>query len=204
LGSHTPRPRALSDSLASLQLHESALNNLAITFGLDGQRLTGEELQQKLRERFPNMPEHDPTEARRDAVFQFAPNNAVQFHIADGKFELRIAFDDIELEGDSMPDVILHATYVPSIEGLDAYLTRDGALGIEGQFGARERARLHNIFQTVLPADRKLALVHLNDDQQQQLKGLMITQLVMEDGWIGLAIGPDVENRMAERSRSLR
>ncbi|HEX4413871.1 MAG TPA: hypothetical protein VH107_09615, partial [Lacipirellulaceae bacterium] len=41
LGSHTPRPRALSDSFASVQLHETAMTNLAVTLGLDGQRLTG-------------------------------------------------------------------------------------------------------------------------------------------------------------------
>src|SRR4029077_12281342 len=29
LGSHTPRPRALSDSLASAQIHETALTNMA-------------------------------------------------------------------------------------------------------------------------------------------------------------------------------
>ena len=39
LGSHTPRPRALSDSLASVQVHETAMTNLAVTLGLDGKRL---------------------------------------------------------------------------------------------------------------------------------------------------------------------
>ena len=204
LGSHTPRPRALSDSLASLQIHESALNNLAITFGLDGQRLTAEELKVKLRERFPKMREREATEAGRDAVFQFAPTNAVQCRIANGQLELRIAFDSIELDGDEMQDVVVHATYGPAINGLDADLAREGALGIEGQFSARERARLHNIFNTVFPPERRLALAHLNNDKSRNLEGLMITQLVLEDGWVGLAIGPESEQRVAERTRSLR
>jgi hypothetical protein len=204
LGSHTPRPRALSDSLASVQLHESALNNMAITFGLDGQRLTAEELQQKIRERFPKAADRETVETRRDAVFQFAPKNAVQFHISNGRLELMIAFDSVELDGDEMTNVIVHANFVPAIDRLNADLARDGALGIEGDFSARERARLHNIFQSVFPPERKLALAHLNEDQDHNLEGLMITQLVLEDGWIGVALGPESDQRVAERSRSLR
>jgi len=32
----------------------------------------------------------------------------------------------------------------------------------------------------------------------------MITQLVLEDGWAGLAVGPTTGDRVAERSRSLK
>lgn len=203
LGSHTPRPRALSDSLASVQLHESALNNLAITLGLDGQRLTAAELQQKLRERFPQMAQRDPQELRRETVFQFAPKDAVQFHIGDGRLELKVAFDSVELDGDPMPDFIVHVFYTPVVDGLDADLARDGTLGIEGRLSASERGRLHNIFKSVFPPERKLQIVHIKNDDRR-FDGLMITQLVLEDGWVGAAIGPESSNRVAERSRSLR
>jgi hypothetical protein len=87
LGSHTPRPRALSDSLASVQLHESAMNNMAITLGLDGQRLTGEELQARIRERFPQLAEREPQETRRDTVFQFAPKDGRETHRTSARRE---------------------------------------------------------------------------------------------------------------------
>ncbi len=204
LASHTPRPRALSDSLASLQLHETALTNSAVTLGLDGQRLTGAELQQKMREQFPKVVLKDAADVHRDTVFQFAPKNAVQIHIKDGRFELAVAFDNVQLDGDDMPNVIVHAYYTPSVDGLNAELARDGALGVEGQISGTERARLHNIFQQVLPPERKLTLIHLGDQPELHLDGLMITQLVLEDGWVGIAIGPESTNRVAERSRSLR
>ncbi len=204
LGSHTPRPRALSDSLASLQIHETAMTNMAVTLGLDGQRLTGAELQQKLRERFPKVARKEPQEIRRDTVFQFAPKNAIQIHIKNGRLELVAAFDNVELDGEIMPNVIVHAYYTPSVEGLSAELTRDGALGVEGRFTASERARLHNIFQTVFSPDRKLSIAHLEDRPDLHLDGLMITQLVLEDGWVGIAVGPETANRVAQRSRSLR
>jgi hypothetical protein len=203
LGSHTPRPRALSDSLASVQLHESAMNNMAITLGLDGQRLTGDELQAKLREQFPQLAERDQLETRRDTVFHFAPKDAVQFRIGNGQLELQVTFDNVELDGVEIPHITVHAHYAPVVSGLQIELQRDGALGIEGRVSAGERARLHNIFKTVFPPDRPLRLVRL-DDEDQRLDGLMITQLVLEDGWIGWAIGPESTNRVAERSRSLR
>jgi len=203
-GSHTPRPRALSDSLASVQVHETAMTNLAVTLGLDGQRLTGAELQQKIREQFPKMAASAPQEIRRDTVFQFAPKNAVQVRVKDGRLELAIAFDSVELDGGAISNVTVHAFYTPSIDGLTAELARDGVLGIEGQFSGRERARLHNIFQSVLPPERKLPIANLENQEGRHLDGLMITQLVLEDGWVGLAIGPESSNRVAERSRSLR
>lgn len=207
LGSNTPRPRALSDSLASVQIHETAMTNLAITLGLDGQRLTGSELRQKIQEQFPNLQLDDTRNANRDTVFQFAAKNAVQVHVQDGKLELVIALDRVELDGEVMPNVIVHAHYKSNVDGLHAQLEREGPLGIEGRFNAGERARLHNIFQTVLPPERALQLVRLDDPEagsDKVFEGLMITQFVMEDGWIGMAIGPQSAERVAERFRSMR
>ena len=51
----------------------------------------------------------------------------------------------------------------------------------------------------MLPPERHLPLVRLDDPNDKTYEGLMITQLVLEDGWIGLAIGPESNNRVAER-----
>jgi hypothetical protein len=204
LGSHTPRPRALSDSLASAQLHETALTNLAITLGLDGKRLTAPELRSMLREKFPQLATKNPTDAKQETIFQFAAHDAVQVHINDGRLEIAIAFDSIELDGDAMRGVVIHAYYTPKIDGLNAGLVRDGSLGVEGRFSAGDRARLHNIFNRVLPEERHLPIVQIENTSDKRFKGLMITQLVLEDGWAGLAVGPATEARVAERVRSLK
>jgi hypothetical protein len=204
LGSHTPRPRALSDSLASAQVHETALTNLAITLGLDGKRFTAPELRNMLREKFPQLATRNPTVAKQETIFQFAAEDAVQVHINDGRLELAIAFDSIELDGDVMRGVVIHAYYTPKIDGLNAELVRDGSLGVEGRFSAGDRARLHNIFNRVLPEERHLPVVRIENANDKRFKGLMITQLVLEDGWAGLAVGPATEARVAERVRSLK
>jgi hypothetical protein len=204
LGSHTPRPRALSDSLASLQIHESALTNAAITLGLDGKRYTAPELQHLLREKFTQIALKNPPVARPDTVFQFAAEDAVKFHIANSRLEMTIALAEMELDGHKMRDVFVHAYYAPVVDGLNADLVREGALGIEGRFSSSDRARLHNVFNTVLPPERRLPIVRIQNPHDPRVEGLMITQLVLEDGWVGLAVGPTSSNRVAERSRSLR
>jgi hypothetical protein len=204
LGGHTPRPRALSDSLASLQIHESALTNAAESLGLDAKRFTAPELQAHLRERFPRLALANPPEARREMVFEFAYRDAVQVRIGDGRLELMLSLSSLELQGRQMENIIVHAFYEPVVGGLDAELVRDGPLGIEGRISSTDRARLHNVFNTVLSEERRLPVVRLEKFRESQLAGLTITQLVLEDGWIGVAIGPDSPERTAERSRSLR
>ena len=208
LGSHTPRPTAPSDSLASMQVHESALTNAALALELDGQRLTAPELQQRLREKLPRLeaaaqppsPENQPN----DIVFTFADHDAVKFQLKDGVVDLKLSLAQLQRGSERSRNFIVHATYRPEIHGIEAELVRDGALGIEGRLGVGERAGLHNIFNEMFSEDRRLPIVKVDQDVDSRLKGLVITQLVVEDGWLGLAIGPDAEGRVAERSRSLR
>jgi hypothetical protein len=203
-GSHTPRPRALSDSLASAQIHESALTNAAISLELDGRRFTAVELAEQLQRKFPNAKRHDLNDEQRDTVFQFAKQDAVQFLVEDGKLEVTLAMTSVEVDGRRMRNFVVHAFYVPEVNGLEAELIREGSLGIEGRLSSGERARLHNVFNAVLSPERTIPIVRLDDDSDKRLAGLMITQLVLEDGWFGLAIGPASNARVAERSRSLR
>jgi hypothetical protein len=203
LGSHTPRPRALSDSLASVQIHETALTNAAVSLDLDGKRYNAQELHELFREKFPSL-KMSEAESRHDTVFHFADENALRFLISDGKLEITVALRSVEQDGRTMRGAIIHAYYEPVVNGLQAELARSGSLGIEGRLSSGDRARLHNVFNSVLPEERRLPIVRLENPADARLEGLMITQLVLEDGWLGLAIGPTFGQRVAERSRSLR
>ncbi len=205
LGANSPRPRAPADSLASAQVHQSALTNAAIALDLNGKRLTAPELQQQLRSTFPRMAQERPErEVHEDTVFDFADRDAIQFRVSEGRAELLIALKEFVYEGRTSRRFIVHAFYRPVVDGLDAKLVRDGSLGIEGRLSAGERARLHNVFETVLAEDRAIPVFRVEDPNDQRLAGLMVTQLVLEDGWVGLAIGPESDGRVAQRWRSLR
>lgn len=204
LASHTPRPQALSDSVASVQIHESALTNAAVALELNGERLTAAELQTRLREKIPRLALEQPPEAPEDTVFQFAAQDAVRFHINGGRLELTLAVAEFYQPGQRIRSFIVHAYYSPIVRGVTAELVRDGSLGIEGAIGGADRARLHNVFGAVLSEERRLPIFRPDDPADPRLAGLMITQLVLEDGWLGMAIGPQSGGRVAERQRSLR
>jgi hypothetical protein len=203
LAGHTPRPRAPADSLGSLQIHESALTNAAVSLALDGGRFSADELQAKLRDKLPQLGAKNPPAAEPGTFFQFADQDAVRFQITDGRLALALALVDFERDGRHVRNFVVHAYYVPVVEGLSAAFVRDGSLGIEGHLSSADRARLYSVFKEVLSEDRRLPIVQLNEPDER-LAGLMITQLVLEDGWLGLAIGHDASGRVAERSRSLR
>jgi hypothetical protein len=204
LGGHTPRPRAPADSLASVQVHESALTNAAVSLGLDGKRLTAPELQTLIREKLSRSTEPSPTLVEADTVFEFAPQDAVRFRVADQKLELILSMREVNHQRSIVQNFRVHAFYVPVLSGLEAEFVRDGALGVEGRIRTGERAAMFAVFSKVLTEDRKLPIVRLNDPNDERLAGLMITQLVLEDGWIGMAIGPRSPDRTAERTRMLR
>jgi hypothetical protein len=204
LAGHTPRPRAPADSLASLQVHESALSNGAAIVGLDGKRLTARELQTLIREKLARSGEPAVAAVDEKTVFDFADDDAVRFRVADQRLELIVSMREVIHEGDTVRNFRVHVFYVPVIHGLEAEFVRDGALGIEGRIRAGERARMHNVFNKVFTEERRLPIVRLADANDTRLAGLMISQLVLEDGWIGLAVGPTYAERTAERTRMLR
>jgi hypothetical protein len=106
--------------------------------------------------------------------------------------------------GERIRDFIVHAYYTPVVSEATAELVRDQSLGIEGALRGSERARLHNVFNVVFPEERRLPIFRPDNPADPRLAGLMITQLVLEDGWLGAAIGPRTAKRVAERNRSRR
>jgi hypothetical protein len=63
---------------------------------------------------------------------------------------------------------------------------------------------MHGVFNKVLSEDRRIPMIRLTNPDDPRFDDLMVTQLVLEDGWLGMAVGPTVEGRTAERRRTLR
>jgi hypothetical protein len=193
LAAHTPRMRAPSDSLISVQVHESTFNNALDGLGLAGATMTPAQLRERLDEklRLPNRDE-SPVE---EAVFRFAAEDPVRFELAEGRAHLTLAFDDIVVRGRRHSDFKVHVFYKPEVTGLTAELVQDGSPAIEGQMRNSSRMHLHGVMGKVLGQNRRLALVRVNEQTPERFSkamvGMATNQLVIEDGWLGLAIGPE-------------
>ncbi|OHB66017.1 MAG: hypothetical protein A2V70_13275 [Planctomycetes bacterium RBG_13_63_9] len=190
LGSHTPRPRVPPDSLASFQVHETAINNALERLELDGQTFTVAELAHHIAAKL-NRPESwdvDPEEA--DVLVTFAEKDAANVRCRDGQVVLCLSIARLRKPPRQWTNFQALVVFQPRAEGVSADLVRQESVHLTGrQFRTSSRMALHGIFSRVFPKQRP---VHLTPDgllDNPKLAGLAIIQLVAEDGWIGAALG---------------
>lgn len=198
LAAHTPRMRAPSDSLISVQVHESTFNNALDGLGLAGATMTPVQLRERLDAKL-RLPNRDGSltdgASAEEAVFRFAAEDPVRFELAEGRAHLTLAFDDIVVRGRRHSDFKVHVFYKPEVNGLTAELVQDGSPAIEGQMRNSSRMHLHGVMGKVLGQNRRLAMVRVNEQTPERftkaMVGMATNQFVIEDGWLGLAIGPE-------------
>lgn len=201
LAAHTPRVRAPSDSLLSVQMHESMINNALEGLELAGATLTPTQLRERLVTRL-RFPKGDAVNSDK-ATLRFASDDPIRFRFADGRAQLTLALDSISVRGKRHTNFKVHAFYRPEVNGLTAELVQDGTAHIEGRMRTASRMHLHGVMGKVLGENRRISLIGGQRPTEgrfaEALVGLATNQFVIEDGWIGLAIGPlrSAEGRVA-------
>lgn len=200
LAAHTPRPRAPSDSLASLQLHESSLTNLMCGLSLGGQRLSGEQFVERLRRFTPGAEERELDEDAREAQIEFARDRPVTFELKEGVLHVAWEVRELVVRGRANRNFKVHVYYTPETDGVVARFNHQKGPFLEGDMRNSQRMRLQTIFGKVFPPEGQLVIGDKWTDDPR-LHGLMITQLVIDDGWLGIALGPATADRSAQLDR---
>jgi len=204
LAAHTPRPSAPSDSLASFQLHESVLNNAMRGLELDGKRLSAGELHTLLAQKIRRHAQAEPADLPKAAKVQFAAHDAVRVACRGDRVELMLNIVELRNGRDSIRGVGVHAFFRPVIDGLEVKLIRDGNLQFRGShLRTGPRMVLHSVFGKLLPKDQEVPVLAAKLGDDPRFAGLMVTQLVIDDGWVALSLGPAMPNRTAWRTRGV-
>lgn len=193
LGAHTPRPMAPGDSLASVQIHESVLNNVVQRLELDGQTFTLEQLRRRIATRF-NRPEmlQITSEHDEDIVLCFAPTNAVQVRCQNGQVAITLSVATLWQADNRWDNFQVQTSYRPQLDGRRAELVRDGVVCLIGEgLNMRSQIALRGIFSKTFSKQRPLVLTPDPMLEDPRLAGMGVTQLILEDGWVGLALGPE-------------
>jgi len=191
LGACTPRPQAPADSLLSLQMHQSAMNNGFAQIGLSNKQWTLAELGTKLAEQLGQDPKEVITEdIPEDVVIQFATDRPVTIEFLDGRMWLTLRIANLSQPGRiELKDFIIRTAYVPAINGLDAALVREGSISVDGdRLSIRERLPLRAIFARVFGARPVVPLVSPQLLADPRAEGISVSQIIMEDGWLAIAI----------------
>jgi len=189
LAAHTPRPRAPTDALFSLQVNESTLNNALERLGLAGRRFSLEELLGMLYERAgfePRIPDDLP----EGVHVSFARRQPLRVECRDGLVHMRVALDAIESGRRSWYDIVAQVTYKPVHASPQVFLEREGPVQLSGPgHQGRIEFALRTIFSKIFPKERPIPVLPERLVSNPRLDGLVVLQAVSTDGWLSLALG---------------
>jgi hypothetical protein len=191
LAANTPRPRALSDSYLSAQVHESAANNLLDQMKLAGRKFTADELRRHLSTQLNRKQPLEPA-SEEEYTVTFAENDAVRVRFHEGRVELVVSIASLESGSRSWENFNVYVNYKPEAVDRGVELVRDGVIGLDGErLGMQSQFVLRGTFGRIFSEERRITWLAdlLRDDAR--LAGLQVTQHTIEDGWIGLSIGPE-------------
>jgi hypothetical protein len=191
LAANTPRPRAYSDNLGSIQIHQSAANNVLDRLGLAGRRFTPVELYHYVVERLNLTGGGDLSQLPPDMSLKFAATDPLTIRFDDGKLELRIAVEEMTHGERIWRNFTIRAPLRPEkIDGV-TYFVRDDVVRISGpQIGATAQISLRTVFAKVFPEDFRVRLWPERLENDPRFADLDIEQVDIRDGWIGVAVGP--------------
>jgi hypothetical protein len=200
ISAHTPRPQAPGDSILSVQIHETAMNNVVEHLKLNGTRVELRELFKQMTGRFNREPVQVPDDLPEGVFVTFADEDPVQLDFQEGRVRLTIRLKELSQEGtrNRWRDFTVRGYYAPVANQLDANLEREGVIELIGgrlRFG--DQIALRGIFSAVLSRNRKLNLINKQLALAPELRDQQVTQFVIHDGWIGVALGPKSPGRTA-------
>ena len=110
---------------------------------------------------------------------------------ADGRVRVVLSIDEVSRRGNLYRNFKVRVVYRPDTSGLTAQLVRDGIIELEGKrLGTKSQVVLRGVFAKLFPRNRPVPLTHSLAGYGKQLAGCQMTQFDVEDGWIGLALGP--------------
>ena len=191
LGAHTPRPRAPADSWFSMQLHQSALNNVLEKLDLGGREFTMPELFTWLAEKLGRPQLSQQTDLPDNVKITFAKENGVRVRCEDGRVEVVFAIAELTQGRHHWRDFTVRTHYRPEARNLDPRFVRDTTIFLDGKsLRGKPQVLLRTIFSKVLSPNRELSLLSEKITSDPRIKDLQVTQFVVEDGWIGLAYSP--------------
>jgi hypothetical protein len=191
LGGHTPRPRAPGDSWLSMQVHESSVNNALDNLALGGRKLELGELYELVTTKLGRADLKLPDDAPASVFVTFAAERPISVRFVDQQAYVTLKFDRIDAQKQTWRHLTVIAIYEPEAAGLDAKFVRNEPIRLSGKnLTTRSSIVLRGVFSKMFTCNRELHLLPdalLND---KRLADLTVRQLVVHDGWLGLAIAP--------------
>ena len=199
LGGHTPRPWAPDNALLSMQIHETAINNVVAGLQLDGRQAHIRDLFPEIYGVFGRDDYEIPDSMPDDVTILFAEENAVRISLQDGRMEVILQLAELRADGRVWRDLTVRNFYAPDPTSLDAKLVRDSTVRLKGKrLGTRDQFALRAIFTKIFGDNNEFTVIPAQLVDAPGLDGLEITQFLIRDGWLGVAIAPPHAGRRTD------
>ncbi len=190
LAAYTPRPRARADSVLSLQIHESTVNNLVQRLPINGQEIGLADLVDRMASRLGIDREDIHEDIPEGIVLRLATDVPVQFQFQQGHLLVTIRLSELRTERRTWHNLTVRGRYRASVENMDVDLTREGGIELISEaVGFRDQLALRGIFTKVMTRNHRLSIVQGRLESDPRLQDLTATQFIVRDGWIGVSIG---------------
>lgn len=190
LAAHSPRPQAPSNSLLSIQVHESALNNIVEQLRFDGREVELPTLIQELAGRLGQKKVQIPEDLPENVRVHFANEDAVRLAMDGGRVSITLQVTELSQGRDNRwKNFVVRAYYIPQIAGRQVSLVRDGVIELGGdRRRIGDQVALRGIFAKVLSKNRPITLLPTSLVDRRELADVEASQAVVEDGWIGITL----------------
>jgi hypothetical protein len=198
LAGYTPRPRAQQESLLSLQVHESAANNLLQQLNLEGRRIDMQELMVCLSEKLHIDRTDIHEELPEDAVVRLGYDRPIEVEFDNDHVLLTVRIAELSTGKRTWRNFVVRGRYRADVTRLSVDLSREGGIElISDEIGFRDQIALRGIFTKVMTRNHRLNLLRDRFVEDRRLASLSVTQFVVRDGWIGVSVSPNSRDKVA-------
>ncbi len=191
LASHTARPLALSDSLSSMQLHESVMNNFLAGLELSQRTWNLQDLIAHVQRKVGSETKAPPEDLPEDVTVRFADEDPLVMKFVDGQIRVVVSLAEVRQADRSWDNVEFHVNYRLVPDGFQLELVRDGVVSLRGDHTGRADVVLRTIGSKIFPRDQKMLLLPEAILQDERFRGLAWSQVLAENGWLGLSLADE-------------
>lgn len=191
LAAFTPRPQALAVSEISVQLHESAFNNVFSQTDLFGREMLLTEMLTRVRA-LMGAPDGEPMDVPEGVSIRLADRDGAKVVFEDDQVVMELNVKRIAENDETLyRNFVIRARYRPVVEGLQVKLVRTGVLELSGdRLDFRQQIALRAIFSKVFSENRALTLLKEEYLDDPRVQGLAVGQIIMNQGWLGVSLVP--------------
>lgn len=185
LAAGSARPMGLHNSLISMQVHESLINNVLGRIDLAGQSFTGEELTRHFVQVFGQQANPDSGSGGNFRLV-FASHDPLAIHFREGAAVVELNIRSLQIgKGKIRKNLIVQVTFHPAIQGSRLVMVQDnGGIRLKGsRLGAGDQAVLRTVFTAMFRSQYEFNLIPAGITQRLNSE-VSASQFELNHGWL--------------------